>query len=259
MNPVMWSALVGLAVILGITFLLWLLSLSLRDASIADPFWAPGFFVVAGTYAVAYGASGTRALVVLSLVAAWAGRLGMHLFTRNRQEGEDRRYQAMRAAQGPRFPLLSLLTVFWLQAVLLWIISMPLLGAFAGTRPFGLWDWVGVVLIATGIVFEAVADAQLHGFKEDPLNAGSVMDRGLWRYSRHPNYFGNSVMWWGFYAMAVGAGAAWTAFSPLLMTFLLLRVSGVTMLERDIEERRPGYGDYIARTSAFVPRRPQKN
>lgn len=250
-------ALTGLAVVAAAMTLLWLVSLRVRDASIVDPFWAPGFLLACGTYVALTPERGVRAWVVLALTAAWAVRLGSHLLSRNLRSGEDPRYAAMRASHGDRFPAVSLFTVFWLQAVLLWIVSAPLFAAVTSGVPLGALDWIGALVMSGGILIEAIADRQLEAFKADPGNRGRVLDSGLWRYSRHPNYFGNAVLWWGGYLIAVSAGGAWTVFGPALMTFLLLKVSGVTLLERDIEERRPGYADYVRRTSAFVPLPPK--
>lgn len=250
-------ALAGLAVVASAMTLLWLVSLRLRDASIVDPFWAPGFLLVCGTYLALAPDQGARAWIVLALTALWAARLGWHLLRRNLRSGEDPRYATMRASHGERFPVVSLFTVFWLQAVLLWIVSAPLFAAATSGEPLGPLDWIGALVMLAGIVVEAIADRQLEAFKADPGSRGRVLDSGLWRYSRHPNYFGNAVLWWGAYLIAVAGGGAWTVFGPVLMTFLLLKVSGVTLLERDIEERRPGYADYVRRTSAFVPLPPK--
>jgi steroid 5-alpha reductase family enzyme len=171
--------------------------------------------------------------------------------------GEDHRYAAMRERGGPGFPYKSLFTVFWLQALLLWIVSAPLFAAVTSPAPSGALDLIGAAIALAGIVIEALADRQLEAFKADPANRGRVLDHGPWRYSRHPDYFGNAVLWWGLYVVALGAGGAWTVFGLLLMTFLLLKVSGVTLLERDIEERRPAYAEYARRTSAFVPMPPR--
>ncbi|HSM61927.1 MAG TPA: DUF1295 domain-containing protein [Longimicrobiales bacterium] len=252
------AAIAGLGVVVTAATLLWLVSLARRDASIADPFWAPGFLVVLLVYVGLAPAGHPRQLLVLLLVGAWAGRLGLHLLRRNLREGEDPRYAAMRREHGARFGLVSLVTVFWLQAALLWIVSAPLLGAAWGALPLGPWDLAGAVVAASGIVTEAVADRQLRAFRRDPDNRGRVLSRGLWRYSRHPNYFGNAVLWWGLWLLAVGAGAAWTALGPALMTFLLVRVSGVPMLEASLRERRPGYEEYVRRTSAFLPWPPRE-
>jgi len=245
--------LAGLAVVLLAMTLLWLVSLRLRDASIVDAFWGPGFALVTVTYYVADGRFTPRGTLALILVTIWATRLGYHLLRRNRATGEDPRYQAWRAEHGDRFPWVSLFTVFWLQAVLLWIISAPQLGSVISDAPLGILDGVGSVVFLTGFTLETLADRQLSRFRADPANSGRVLDSGLWRYSRHPNYFGNSVLWWGLYIVAIGGGAAWSFFGPVLMTYLLLKVSGVALLERTLRTSKPGYQEYIDRTSAFVP------
>jgi steroid 5-alpha reductase family enzyme len=148
--------------------------------------------------------------------------------------------------------------VFGLQALLAWLIAAPLAAALRGDQPVGAVDVIGFALALFGLAFEAIADAQLARFKADAGSTGRVLDRGLWRYTRHPNYFGEFCVWWGLYLVAVGAGGAWTIFSPLLMTLLLLRVSGVALLEKDIVERRPAYRDYVARTNAFFPGPPRR-
>lgn len=187
------------------------------------------------------------------LVALWGPRLAVHITVRNWGHGEDRRYQAIRVRNEPRFALKSLYLVFGLQALLSWIISVPLLGAVVSLRPLGPLDAVGVALWAVGVVFEAGGDWQLTRFKADPRNAGKVMDQGLWRWTRHPNYFGDFCVWWGFYVIALSAGGWWSIPGPILMSLLLMKVSGVTLLEQDIGERRPKYADYIRRTNAFFP------
>jgi steroid 5-alpha reductase family enzyme len=194
---------------------------------------------------------------VLVFVALWAIRLAGHITWRHRGQPEDHRYQAIRRRNEPHFQWKSLYLVFGLQGVLAWIISLPLLAAIASQRDFGVLDLLGIVLWTTGFLFETVADWQLTRFKSDARNHGRVMDRGLWRYTRHPNYFGEFCVWWGFYLMALAAGGWWSIISPLLMSLLLLRVSGVALLEKDIAERRPAYRDYIARTNAFVPGSPR--
>lgn len=246
-------ALAGLAVVAAAMTALWLLSLKLEDASIVDPFWAPGFFLACVTYVALSPERTPRSWLVIALVGLWAVRLGTHLLRRNLASGEDPRYRAMRASHGERFGVVSLFTVFWLQAVLLWIVSAPLFAAATSPAALGVLDLLGAMVMLTGTLLEAVADRQLRAFRADSSNRGRVLDSGLWRYSRHPNYFGNAVLWWGAWLVAVGAGGAWTVFGPVLMTFLLLKVSGVALLERDIEERRPGYAEYVRRTSAFVP------
>ncbi|MDZ7781060.1 MAG: DUF1295 domain-containing protein [Gemmatimonadota bacterium] len=246
-------ALAGLGVVLLAMTLLWLVSLALEDVSIVDPFWAPGFLLVTVTYLVLAPEPTPRSWLVVALVALWAARLGGHLLRRALHSGEDRRYAAMREAGGPRFSYVSLVTVFWLQALLLWLVSAPLFAAVTGSGPLGPWDLTGGFLFLLGLTLEAVADRQLEAFKARPENRGRVLDEGLWRYSRHPNYFGNAVLWWGAYVIAVGAGGAWTVFAPVLMTYLLVAVSGVTLLEEGMEARRPDYAAYVRRTSSFVP------
>lgn len=251
-------ALFGLAVTLVAFTLLWLVSLRRRDASIADPFWGPGFLLLTLTWLATSGDPSPRGFLVTGLVAAWALRLGLHLWMRNRGHGEDPRYVAMRARHGDGFGRVSLFTVFWLQGSILWVVSMPVLGAITSEAPLGAWDAMAVVLFLVGLASESVADAQLARFRADPANRGRVLDTGLWRYSRHPNYFGDAVVWWGIFLLAVPGGALWTAVGPALMTFLLLKVSGVTLLERSLVEGRPGYTEYVRRTSPFVPWFPRK-
>ena len=194
---------------------------------------------------------------MLALVTLWGLRLAIYLAWRNSGHEEDRRYQAIRRRNEPNFALKSLWLIFGFQAALAWVISLPLAGAVAGSVSLGLLDALGVILFAVGLLFEAVGDLQLARFKSDPANAGRVMDRGLWRWTRHPNYFGDFCVWWGFYLLALGAGAWWSIAGPLIMSFLLLRFSGVRLLERDIGERRPAYAEYVRRTNAFFPGPPR--
>jgi steroid 5-alpha reductase family enzyme len=230
--------------------LLWLLSLRWRDCSIADIAWAPAFALVA--WLTTSWPPTPRGLAVLVLVGLWGARLGLHIALRH--NGEDRRYAAMRKRHGARWWWRSLFQVFVLQAALVWVIAWPLRAAVVAPAPWRLLDGIGIAFAASGLLFEAVADWQLTRFRADPDNAGRVMDRGLWAWSRHPNYFGDALMWWGFFLVGFAAtGTWWLAISPVVMTALLLRVSGVSLMEEDIGERRPDYADYIKRTSAFIP------
>jgi steroid 5-alpha reductase family enzyme len=253
-----WSAL-AVAVVMAAT---WAVSVPLRDASIVDPVWPLGFVVVGWVAGLTGRGDGLRVGVLVALVTIWGLRLSWHLFRRNRGHGEDRRYAAMRRRHGERFWLVSLLTVFGTQAVSMWIVSLPLqLGAGVDGRAAG-WAVLlvlGLVVWTVGFAFEAVGDAQLRAFKARPGTDGQVMDQGLWRYTRHPNYFGDACVWWGIFLVAAGAGGwAWAAVvGPVVMTVLLRRVSGVTLLEKDMAQRRPGYVDYVRRTSPFVPRPPR--
>lgn len=241
--------------------LLWLVSVRLRDASIVDIFWGLGFALVAVVAHATGGGAPARKTLVTALAVVWGVRLAAHLAWRNWGQGEDYRYRAMRARHGDRFPLVSLYLVFGLQGVLMWIVSLPLQIAQASPVPPHLtWlDAAGAALWAVGFAFEAVGDRQLARFRSDPANAGRVMDSGLWRYTRHPNYFGDAVLWWGFFLVALPTPHGWwAAVGPAVMTFLLLRVSGVAMLERSLKRRKPRYQDYIERTSAFFPWPPRR-
>ena len=266
-SPFWHAALAGLAVTTSLAFLTWLASLVRHDVSLVDRVW--GVFIAGAgmAYAVDLHALDARGAALLALAVAWALRLAVYVSWRNWGHGEDRRYREIRERNQPNFALKSLYLVFALQALLAWWVSAPLLAALAGSaasggaRPLGVLDVAGFALAAFGLIFETVADAQLARFKADPANRGRVMDRGAWRATRHPNYFGECCVWWGLWLMALGAGstsAAWSVISPALMTFLLLKVSGVGLLEKDIAERRPAYRDYIERTSAFVPWWPRR-
>ncbi|MBP1687165.1 MAG: putative rane protein [Deltaproteobacteria bacterium] len=250
------SLLASLAVILAAAFVTWLFSLVKRDVSVVDSLWPLLFVAAAVTYAATVPHPGPRTTIVVTLVSLWAVRLAGYLSWRNWGEPEDRRYQTMRRRHAPNFAVTSLYLVFGLQGLLAWVISVPLLAAIAGAPPLGAIDAIGVALWCFGWGFEAVSDWQLARFKAQPASRGQVMDRGLWRYTRHPNYFGECCVWWGLYLLGLAAGGWWTVVAPLLMTFLLLRVSGVALLEQDIGERRPAYRDYVARTNAFFPGRP---
>ena len=252
-----WSLyLYGLAVTSVLVLTTWVVSIVKRDVSIVDSIWSLMFLAMAYTYAGPAWLNGepsARALLLLLLVSAWALRLSIYISWRNRGEDEDRRYRAMRRRHEPGFALKSLYLVFGLQGLLAWFISLPLLAAASGTAQLGVFDAIAVVIWLIGFGFETVGDAQLAAFRARPQNRDRVLDSGLWRYSRHPNYFGECAIWWGFYLLAVAAGGWWSFPAPLLMTLLLLRVSGVTLLERDISERRPAYREYVQHTNAFIP------
>lgn len=237
----------------------WAVSLALRDASVIDPVWGPAFVVVAAVAALAGEGDAPRRWLLLALVALWGLRLGIHLTRRKLHEREeDRRYRAMRDAHPRNFAVWSLLHVYAVQGALVLIISLPV--QVACQRPSAL-NWLiapGLVVYAIGVFFEAVGDEQLRRFRADPATHGQVMDRGLWRYTRHPNYFGDACVWFGLWLVAVQAGGAWwTLVAPLVMALFLVRISGKGLLEKDIAERRPGYADYVRRTSGFVPLPPR--
>jgi steroid 5-alpha reductase family enzyme len=243
----------ALPVLVAAATFTWLLSLPLRNVSIVDSLWSLMLFSAGVVYSLGCDPRAPRLAFVLWLLALWAGRLALYITARNLGKGEDHRYQAIRARNEPGFRWKSLYLVFWLQAGLAWVISLPLLGAFSSLRPLGVLDAIGAALWLVGFVFEAGADWQLARFRRDPANAGQVLDRGFWRYTRHPNYFGEFCVWWGFGCFALAAGAWWALPGPLLISFLLLRVSGVTLLEKDIGNRRPRYADYVLKTNAFFP------
>ena len=247
-------------VILLLVTVLWAVSVAVRDTSIVDIFWGSGFVVVAWVALVLADGSDDRGLLLALLVTIWGLRLSGYLAWRNLGKGEDYRYAEMRRRHGERWPLRSLVVVFWLQGALLWVVALPVPVAMNDPTPAGLGalDWAGAAVWAVGLFFEAVGDAQLARFKADPANRGKVMDRGLWRYTRHPNYFGDFCVWWGIWLVAVASGSAWwTAVGPLVMSVLLIRVSGAALLERSLAHRREGYAEYIARTSGFFPRSPR--
>lgn len=244
------------AAIVAMMLMLWVASLVRRNASIVDVFWGPGFALVAWVgFAIGDGAP-PRQWLSLALTSVWALRLGGYLGWRNWGRGEDPRYAALRRRQGDRFGLRSLLTVFGFQGLVMWVVSLPVQQAQAAPEPAAL-SWVegmGALLWVVGISFESLGDWQLARFRADPTNRGRVMSRGLWAWTRHPNYFGDALVWWGLFLVAFPTGGgAWTVVSPVLMTFLLLRISGVALLERSLRKNKPDYVAYAERTSSFLP------
>ena len=253
-----WLA--GLAGLLVLMTVVWAVSVVRRDASLVDRVWGLAFVVAAGVYAALGDGAGPRTVLVLVLVGVWGLRLSAYITWRNWGDGEDPRYAAMRRRRPETFALRSLVTVFWLQAVLAWLISVPLLAALTAAEPRELtWlDLLGAVVWLVGFVFEAVGDWQLQRFLADPANRGRVMDRGLWRYTRHPNYFGDTTLWWGYLLPALATGAWWAVAGPALMTVLIVRVSGLALTERSMKKSsREGHAEYVRRTNAFFPGPPR--
>jgi steroid 5-alpha reductase family enzyme len=252
--------LISLTIIVVLTTLLWFVSLRLKNSSIVDIFWGAGF-VIAGWLYFALTPDGFpwRKLLVSALVTLWGLRLSIHILLRNWGKPEDFRYQKWRKEAGSKWWWQSYFKVFLLQGLLLWIISIPLLAAQYPGLPDHLTvlDFLGAAIWLVGFYFEVAGDFQLNRFKARTENRGKVLDSGVWRYTRHPNYFGDSAQWWGYYLIAVSAGGWWTLFSPALMTFLLLRVSGVALLEKTMETR-PAYQEYMEKTSAFLPWFPRR-
>jgi steroid 5-alpha reductase family enzyme len=187
------------------------------------------------------------------LLTAWAIRLAFHITWRNWGQEEDSRYQAIRENNQPNFEFKSLYIVFLLQAFLAVIVALPLMSIFGSNREINILDYIALALWLTGMFFETVGDLQLSRFKASIRNQGKVLDSGLWRYSRHPNYFGEFCIWWAFFLFAAASGYWWSIVSPILMTILLLKVSGVSLLESTIAERRPEYASYCRSTNAFFP------
>jgi len=252
----------NLAVVLAAMTALWLTSLRLRDASIVDMFWGPGFALIAAVSLYLAPSAGPHAILLATMCVIWGLRLGLYLVHRNWGHGEDKRYTAMRGGRNDgQFAVYSLKMVFLLQGAIMWFVSLPVqLGIGSGSEAsIGLPGIAGICLWLTGLIFETVGDWQLARFKAAPANRGKVMDHGLWRYTRHPNYFGDACVWWGLYLLAAETGwAALSFLSPALMTFFLVKVSGKALLEKDLGQR-PGYRDYIQRTSGFFPMPPRRH
>ncbi|WP_373024711.1 DUF1295 domain-containing protein [Thioalkalivibrio sp.] len=235
----------------------WAASVARRDASLVDRFWGGGFVLVTLVW---WGLSGgpLQALWIVIPVLLWGLRLSAFITWRNWGHGEDGRYTDMRTGRSDgAFAARSLVTIFWLQGALVAVIGLPMLAVIQAEELRWPLAAAGLVVWATGLFFEAVADAQMARFRADPANRGQVMDRGLWRYSRHPNYFGEIVVWIGFGLLALAAGGWWAVPSAVLMILLILRVSGVTLLERRLHESRPGYADYVRRTNTLIPGPPR--
>jgi steroid 5-alpha reductase family enzyme len=245
----------GLAILILMT-LLWLASLALKNASIVDAFWGPGFVITTWlAFLLTPVGFPARKLLIGVLVTIWGLRLALHILVRNWGKPEDFRYQAWRAAAGHAWWWRSYFKVFLLQGALMWLIGTPLLAAQVGAAPDRLTtvDYLALTVWLVGFCFEAAGDWQLTRFKAQPENRGKLLNTGVWRYTRHPNYFGDAAQWWGCYLVALSAGAWWTIFAPILMTGLLLRVSGVTLLEKNLKESKPGYRQYMETTSEFLP------
>ena len=246
----------SLVVILTFALLGWLLSLIRKNVTHVDSMWSV-FFVLAALTTAAFVlfvyAAPARLILVLGCVIVWALRLCIYLTVRNWGPHEDSRYVKIRQNNEPYFWLKSMVIIFAFQGVLAWLISISLHAAIAANEPLNWLDYIALTLFVFGFIWETLADLQLSRFKANPSNKGKVLDTGVWRYSRHPNYFGECCVWWAFYLFALAGGAWWAIISPIIMTLLLLKVSGVSLLESTIVERRPAYADYIKNTNAFIP------
>ncbi|MCC7249741.1 MAG: DUF1295 domain-containing protein [Lysobacter sp.] len=248
----------SLSIMLAMAFVAWLVSLKLHDVSIVDSLWSIFFIAFALSFAWRMRSDAMAAYVAIGLILLWGLRLSAYITIRNHGKGEDRRYQAIRARNQPNFEFKSFYLIFVLQAVLAAIVAMPLAPILNGAQHANIVTYAGFVIVAFGAMFETVADAQMARFKATRTSQDEVMNRGLWRYSRHPNYFGEATFWWGIWIASASMGGAWTVFSPLLMTWLLTRVSGVPLLEADLQKRSAAYREYLTTTPRFVPWRPKR-
>ncbi|MFV0475073.1 MAG: DUF1295 domain-containing protein [Pikeienuella sp.] len=239
---------------LGASFALWLLSLRPGDASIIDAWWGPGVLAaLALAVGIGAGESGARLRLASGLVGLWALRLGLVMLRRRLRHGrEDRRYRELRESYGASFWWKSLFIVFLLQAALQWLIALaPISAALAAPAPLGPLGWAGALAAAAGLALEGLSDAQLDRFKRD-APPGALLTAGLRRHVRYPSYTGEMIFWWGLWLIAAEVGAWWSVISPLLITFLLTRVSGAPLADEGLA-RKPGYAEWAARAPAFIP------
>ena len=251
----------ALLVIMIMMTTLWVISVFIKNVSIVDLFWGLGFVVTGWFYYFNTEGLETRKLVLMIMVTIWGLRLSGYLTWRNAGKGEDFRYRQFRKDYGEkRYWWISFFQTFLLQGVLMWLISVPLLGAqyHSGNSHLGVLDFTGIVLWVIGITFESGGDFQLARFKADPSNKGKVLDSGFWKYTRHPNYFGDAAVWWGYGLLSIAAGSFLPALGSLLMTALIIKVSGVALLEKSLVSDKPGYREYVERTSAFIPWFPKR-
>jgi len=257
MGNAMLIAAITIAVIMVTT---WVISVLIKNASIVDIVWGAGFAITSWVLAITVDGNSGRQTLLAIMVGLWGTRLALYLGKRNIGHGEDWRYKAMRKKAGPSFPLRSLVTVFGLQGALMWVVSLPVqFGNRDDTPGVGPIAVMGIMVWFVGFMFEVIGDAQLARFKKNPDNVGKVLDTGLWSLTRHPNYFGDALLWWGIGIVGAETGSGVIGFiGPIAMTYFLMRISGVPMLERSLSRRREGYADYVARTSQFIPRPPKK-
>lgn len=249
----------GLIIIVSFTTILWLISLYLTNASIIDLFWGFGFVLLNFYYFISGGTPDLKRYILLALVTIWGLRLTIHLFIRNAGKGEDFRYRKFRQDYGEkRYWWISFFQTFLLQAILIWLISAPLYAVHTRQATPGPFDYAGMAVWLIGFVFESGGDYQLARFRSNPQNKGRILDSGFWKYTRHPNYFGDAAVWWGFGLLSIGSGGYINILGSLLMTLLLIKVSGVALLEKSLKDSKPGYAEYISKTSPFLPWFPKK-
>jgi steroid 5-alpha reductase family enzyme len=246
--------------VLGLMLTLYFLSLLLKNSSIVDILWGIGFVVSAWlAFYVTLDTLGPRDWLIVILVTIWGLRLSGYVLWRNASKGEDFRYAAWRQEHPDQWWWRSFFQVFVLQGFIMWVVAAPLTAVQLphAKDALSILDFIGLIVWCVGFFFEVVGDAQLSHFKANPANQGKVLKTGVWRLTRHPNYFGDAAQWWGFFLIAAASGAWWTVFSPILMTYLLIRVSGMALLERTLKQK-PGYQAYINETSGFIPWLPKK-
>ena len=251
----------ALGVIMVMMTILWLISIRIRNVSIVDLFWGFGFVLTCLVYFLKTDGFETRKTVLMIMVAIWGLRLSVYLAWRNLGKGEDFRYQKFRKYYGEdRYWWISFFQTFLLQGILMWLISAPLLGAqfYPSANSLGLFDVIGILIWIIGFIFEAGGDFQLALFKTDPANKGKVLNKGLWHYTRHPNYFGDAAVWSGYGFICLAAGSYVPLLGSVLMIALIIKVSGVALLEKTLKENKPEYQEYIDNTSSFVPWFPKK-
>lgn len=248
----------GLYAMLAFGFIGWVVSLYRSNVTHVDSMWSLFFAIAAITYTSQTDALSTRAMLMLCLLLLWALRLSAYLTWRNWGPHEDHRYAEIRQNNSPNFAFKSIYIIFGFQTLLAWVISLPILGSALSTASINILDIIGAAVFLCGLACETAADWQLTVFKRSHANKGRVLNTGLWRYSRHPNYFGECMVWWGLYLIALAGGAWWAFPSAVFITFLLLKVSGVALLEKNIAVRRPEYIDYIRSTNAFIPGKPRE-
>jgi steroid 5-alpha reductase family enzyme len=250
----------GLVILLACMTILWIVSVMLKNASIVDPFWGLSFVIVGWSYfAQTTAGNEFRKTLLIVLVTIWGLRLFIYLLWRNWGQGEDFRYQAFRRRYGRhRYWWISFFQTFMFQGVLAWIVSSPLLGAQIQGSSLNILDYLGIGIWIIGITFEAGSDFQLARFKQDPANKSKLLTTGFWKYTRHPNYFGDAACWWGYGLLSIAAGSYLAALGAVVMTVLIIRVSGVALLEKSLSSDKPGYEAYVRRTSAFIPLPPKE-
>lgn len=251
----------GFLVIMILMTSLWIISVFLTNVSIVDPFWGMSYVLAGIWYYLQTDGFEIRKQIVLALVIIWGLRLSIYLMWRNFGKGEDFRYKQFRKDYGEkRYWWVSFFQTFLLQGILAWFISAPLLAAmyYSNNSALGIFDYLAIIIWIIGFTFEAGGDFQMARFKSKSTNKGKVLNKGFWKYTRHPNYFGDATVWWAYGLFSIAAGAYIPILGSILMTFLIIRVSGVMLLERSLKDKKPEYQDYIRKTSAFIPWFPKK-